>query len=195
MKRIDTMQLFILGLILFFGIHTVSIVNESWRDRMADKIGVWPWKGLYSLISLVGLVLIIYGYGLARTASTVLYSPAPWQTHLALILLLPVFPLLLATYFPGRIRRLVGHPMLIATILWAVAHLLANGRVIDHLLFGAFLVWAVADLISMARRDQRPLPGAPETDINDVIVVVAGLGLYIMFVVWLHALLIGVAVL
>lgn len=189
------MQIFILGLILFFGVHTLSIINESWRNEMVDKIGVWPWKGIYALISLIGLILLIYGYGLLRTTSTVLYTPAPWLTHLAMLLLLPVFPLLLAAYLPGRIRNKVRHPMLVATILWAFAHLLVNGRLVDLLLFGIFLVWATIDLISMRRREQRPIPTAPESTRNDVIAVALGLVLYVLFVLVLHALLIGVPVL
>ena len=189
------MLVFILGLILFFGIHSIAIVSNAWRDRMADRIGVWPWKGLYAVVALLGLVLIIYGYGLVRTTSAVLYTPAPWLTHLAMLLLLPVFPLLLATYLPGRISSRVKHPMLVATILWAFAHLLVNGRVADLLLFGIFLIWAVADLISMSRREQRAIPGAPASNRNDVIAVALGLILYLLFILGLHALLIGVPVL
>jgi uncharacterized membrane protein len=110
-----------------------------------------------------------------------------------MLLMLPVFPLLLATYFPGRIQTLVGHPMLIATILWSFAHLLVNGRMADVLLFGAFLFWSVQDLCSMKRRAARTVPGAPPAKVNDIIVLVLGLVIYGLFVGWLHGLLIGVA--
>jgi uncharacterized membrane protein len=184
---------FIIGLILFFAIHSVSIVNESWRDRMIERLGEGPWKGIYAFISLLGFVLLVWGYGLSRQDSPVIYYPADWLRHLAMLLLTPVFPLLLATYFPGRIKSFVKHPMLVATILWAFAHLLVNGRLIDQLLFGAFLVWAFLDLLSLRRRGQRPHPGAPPSRLNDVIALTAGLAIYALFVVWLHRLLIGVA--
>jgi len=183
---------FIIGLILFFAIHSVSIVNESWRDRMIERLGEGPWKGIYAFISLLGFVLLVWGYGLSRQDSPVIYYPADWLRHLAMLLMLPVFPLLLATYFPGRIKSFVRHPMLVATILWAFTHLLVNSRLIDLLLFGAFLVWAFLDLLSMRWRTQRPLPGAPTAKLNDLVALILGLVIYGLFVVWLHARLIGV---
>ena len=187
------MGILILGLVIFFTVHSVSIINEPWRDRMASKMGEWAWKGVYSLAAIVGFVLIVKGYGLARYDPILLYTPPVWLRHLTTLLLVPVFPLLLAAYFPGRIQAATKHPMLIATKLWAVAHLLANGMLADVLLFGAFLVWAVADRISMKRRTQRTVPGAPPTRVNDAIVVIAGLALYVAFVLWLHTWLIGVS--
>jgi len=184
---------FILGLILFFAIHSVSIINKSWRDQMIEKLGVGPWKGLYAVVSLVGFVLLVWGYDLARQGSTVIYFSPGWFRHLTMLLMLPVFPLLLATYCPGRIKSFVRHPMLVATILWAVAHLLVNGRLADLLLFGGFFLWAFLELISMNWRSQRPVPGAPAAKFNDLIALVVGLALYSLFVVWLHKQLIGVA--
>lgn len=187
------MFILIIGLAIFFAIHAVSIVNEPWRDRMVESLGEVPWKGIYALASLVGFVLLVWGYGLARQESGELYLSPYWLRHLALLLMVPVFPLLLATYFPGRIQATVRHPMLVATLLWAFAHLLVNGRLADILLFGSFLLWAALDLLSLRRRTQRSIPGAPPSGLNDVIAVVAGLALYGLFLVWLHGLLIGVA--
>jgi uncharacterized membrane protein len=187
------MNILIAGLVVFFAVHSISIVNDPWRDRMAARLGEWPWKGLYALIAVVGLMLIVWGYGLARQAPVVLYVSPSWLHHVAMLLLIPVFPLLVATYLPGRIQSTVKHPMLAATKLWAFAHLLANGTLADVLLFGAFLVWAVLDRISMKYRTQRPVPAAPASKINDVIAVVVGIGLYVGFVFWLHAWLIGVS--
>jgi uncharacterized membrane protein len=187
------MGVLLLGLAIFFAVHSISIVNEPWRDRMVAKMGEWPWKAVYSLAAVVGFVLIVKGYGLARYDPILLYTPPVWLRHLATLLLVPVFPLFLAAYFPGRIQAATKHPMLIATKLWAVAHLLANGMLADVLLFGAFLVWAVADRISMKRRTQRPVPGAPPSRVNDAIVVVVGLALYVAFALWLHTWLIGVS--
>ncbi len=187
------MGVLLLGLVVFFAAHSVSIVNEPWRNRVAAKMGEGPWKGVYSLASLAGFALVVWGYGLARQDPVVLYLPPAWLRHLAMLLLVPVFPLLLAAYLPGRIQSAARHPMLLATKLWAVAHLAANGMLADVVLFGAFLAWAVVDRISMKRRTPRPVPHAPASKVNDLIAVIAGLGLYVAFVLWLHAWLIGVS--
>jgi len=186
------MNVLLLGLVIFFGGHSVSIVNDPWRGRMVAKMGEWPWKGLYALVSLIGFVLIVWGYGLARHDPVVVYTPPGWLRPVAMVLLVPVFPLLLATYLPGRIQAAAQHPMLVATKLWAVAHLLANGMLADVLLFGAFLVWAVLDRISMKHRMQRPVPSVPPSRVNDLIAVAGGLALYAAFVLWLHGWLIGI---
>jgi len=188
------MTLLIIGLAIFFAVHTVSIVSEPWRDRMVATLGEGPWKGLYALASLIGFVLLVWGYGLARQEAAVLYLSPRWLRHLALLLMVPVFPLLLATFFPGRIRAFARHPMLVATLLWAGAHLLVNGRLADLLLFGSFLVWAALDLLSMRWRAPRAVPGAPPSRYNDAIALAAGLTLYVLFLVKLHVLLIGVAI-
>ena len=187
------MGLLLLGLVIFFSVHSVSIINEPWRDRMVAKIGELWWQGLFSLVAILGLVLIVKGYDLARYDPVVIYSPPVWLRHVATLLLVPVFPLLIAAYLPGRIQTATKHPMLVATKLWAVAHLLANGMLADVLLFGGFLAWAVVDRISMKHRTQRPIPGAPPSKANDFMVVVVGLGLYVAFALWLHTWLIGVA--
>ncbi len=187
------MSILIAGLVVFFGVHAVSIFNEPWRDSMVAKLGEWPWKGMYSMAAIIGFLLIVWGYGLARVDPVVLYSPPMWLRHVSLLVLVPVFPLLLATYLPGRIQVVTRHPMLIATKLWAVAHLLANGTLADVLLFGSFLVWAVIDRISMKHRTQRLIPGVAPSRFNDTIAVLFGLVLYTGFVLWLHAWLIGVS--
>lgn len=184
----------VLGLILFLGMHSFSIVAPRGRDRMATRLGEWPWKGLHALVSLAGLVLVVHGYGLARLEPTSLYVPPGWLRHVALVLLLPVFPLLLATYLPGRIAMTVAHPTLAAVTLWALAHLLVNGAAADLVLFGAILAWAVADRISLARRPPRAVPRLPPSRRNDAVAVIAGLALYAAFAGWLHPVLIGVAV-
>jgi uncharacterized membrane protein len=187
------MGIFLFGLVLFLGIHTVSIVAPAWRDAQAAKLGEGPWKGLYAGLAAVGLGLLIYGYGIARQAPVVLYTPPTALRHLALLLMLPVFPLVVATYFPGRIKALAKHPLLLATKLWAAAHLLANGTLVDVLLFGSFLVWAVADRISLKRRPARAVPGAPGRPSNDLIALVLGLAIYVLFVLRVHRWLVGVS--
>ncbi len=187
------MGVLLLGLIIFFAVHSLSIANAPWRDRQAATLGEGPWQAAYSLAALTGFGLIVWGYGLARHDPLVLYEPSVWQRHLTLLLMVPVFPLLLAAYLPGRIQAAVKHPMLAATKLWAVAHLLANGTLADVLLFGAFLAWAVADRISLKRRSPRPTPGAAPSKANDLIAATGGLALYVAFVLWLHVWLIGVS--
>ena len=188
------MTLFVAGLLVFLGIHSLSIVAPRWRDAQAARMGENAWKGLYAVASIVSLVAMIYGYGIARQLPVMVYAPSMALRHLAFLLMLPVFPLLVAAYLPGRIKRLARNPMLLAVILWAASHLLANGTLNDLLLFGAFLVWAVADLISVSRRPNvRPVPSAPASAINDVIVVVAGLGLYAFVLLWAHARVVGVS--
>jgi uncharacterized membrane protein len=186
------MTLLVLGLVLFLGIHSVAIVAPAWRDAQAARNDK-AWKAVYTVIAIAGFALIVYGYGIARQTPELLYAPPTWMRHLALLLLVAVFPLLLAAYLPGRIKTATKHPMLAATKLWALAHLMSNGTLADVLLFGGFLVWAVADRISLKRRPARPVPGAPPSAANDLIAIVGGLALYGLFVWQVHAWLIGVS--
>jgi uncharacterized membrane protein len=188
------MALLIVGLILFLGVHSVAIFAPGMRDAWAAAMGLNAWRGLYSLVSLAGFVLLLIGYGQARLEPTVLYVPPLWLRHVAFALMVPVFPLIVAAYLPGRIKARLKHPMLSAVKIWALAHLLANGMLADVLLFGGFLVWAVADRISFKRRVQRPLmmPLPAPSVRNDVLAVVLGLGLYVAVLLWLHRVLIGV---
>ena len=188
------MSLLISGLVLFLGVHSVAIVAPTLRARTIPALGEGAWKGMYALVSLAGFVLICYGFGLARQVPVILYSPPAWLRHVALILMLPVFPLVLAAYLPGRIKTGAKHPMLAAVKLWAFAHLLANGMVADVLLFGGFLAWAVVDRISLKRRStpQAP-PTAPPGPWNDAIAVVLGLAIYALLIGWAHVRLFGVS--
>lgn len=187
------MLILVLGLLLFVGMHSVSIVAPATRNRLALRLGEGGWKAIYSLIALAGLLLLVHGYGLARQQPTVLYTPPVALRHFAVVLMLPVFPLLLAAYLPGRIQSAARHPMLVATKLWALAHLLANGTLADVLLFGTLLAWAVADRISLKRRAARPVRGAPARPYNDAIVLAGGLLLYVVTLLVLHRWLTGVS--
>ena len=187
------MTLFLVGLVLFLGIHSVAIVASAWRDAQAAR-SPGAWKGIFSVVSIAGFALLIYGYGLARQSPVVVWTPPTAMRHVALLLMLPVFPLLLAAYLPGRIKAAAKHPMLLAVKFWALAHLLANGTLVDMILFGAFLAWAVLDRIAVKKRAvPRAVPGAPPAAINDVIAVVGGLAIYAVFVFWAHQRLIGVS--
>lgn len=186
------MAILLVGLIIFLGVHSLSIINKPWRDSLAGRLGELPFKGIYSLVSLLGLLLIIWGYGLARQAPIVIYAPPFWIKHLVILLMLPFFVLFLATYFQGKIKAVVKHPMLVSVKLWALAHLLANGMLADLLLFGAFLAWAVVDRISVKKRLMPAAASVTGFQRNDVIALVGGLGLYVLFVLRLHGDLIGV---
>jgi uncharacterized membrane protein len=188
------MGLLLLGILLFIGAHSISILSEPTRDRLAARLGLGPWKGLYSLVALAGLVAIVRGYALARMDPTILYTPPTGLRHAALLVLLPVFPIFVATYLPGRIQTAVRHPTLVATQLWGAAHLLANGSLADVALFGSFAGWAFLDMRSMRHRTQRAIAKAPPSKANDAIAIVAGLAIYLAFLFWLHAAVIGVPV-
>ena len=181
----------LIGLVLFFGIHSVAIVALPLRDRMAARSDM-GWKAIYAIASLIGIVLMVRGYAELRLTPTVLYVPPIGLRHVAAVLMLPAFAFFIAPYFPGRIKQALKHPQLVGVKLWAVAHLLMNGNVADVLLFGSFLIWAVVDRVSMKKRVARPLPGAPESKANDIIVVVVGLLFYVVIVMWGHEALIGI---
>jgi uncharacterized membrane protein len=189
------MALLVIGLIIFFAFHSISIINASWRNLIVARIGMGPWQGIYSLMSIAGFVMLIHGFGQARLHPVVLYSPPYWLQHVTLLLMIPVFPMLLAAYIPGRIQTTLKHPMLAAIKLWALAHLLSNGTLAEVLLFGTFLTWAVIDRISLKRRAVATVPAAVRGKLNDILVIVIGLALYAAFVLFIHKWLIGVPIL
>jgi len=189
------MMTFLGGLLLFLGVHSIALFNRDWRDAMADRLGAVPWKILYSVASLIGFLLLLQGYGMTRAAPTVLYAPPPALHAVTLVLMLPVFPLLFAVYLPGRIKVRVQHPMLLATKIWATAHLLVNGNLADVILFASLLAWAVALRIALKRRGTAAVVIGRNAGRNDLIAIALGLLTYGAFLAGLHANLIGVAVL
>lgn len=190
------MTLLIAGLLLFLAIHFVP-TRPALRNGMIGSLGEGGYKGLFSVVSLIGLVLIVYGYGQARIAPSSVnpqlwVSPA-WTRHVSYLLMLISFILLVAAYVPSRIRDRAKHPMVAAVKIWAFSHLLVRGDLAGVLLFGSFLAWAVYDRISLKHRanGRGPLGNAPGTARGDVIAVVVGLALYGFMVVIGHAWLIG----
>jgi uncharacterized membrane protein len=179
--------------VVFLGAHSVAILAPGLRELLIARLGERPWKGLFTLVAVAGFVLLVEGFASARASPVVLYHPPAAARYVAVVLMVPVFPLLLAAYLPGRIRSTVKNPMLAATEAWAFSHLLANGTLADVLLFGGFLAWAVADRISLKRRAPRAIATAPAGRFNDAIAVVVGLALYALFIADLHQRLIGVA--
>lgn len=186
------MVLFVIGLLLFLGIHAVSIVARPQRDRMVEAMGANGWRGVYSLIAAIGLGLIIWNWGDARAAAPFLYEPPVWMKHLVALLML-FSAIAMAVYMvpAGRLKPVLKHPMLLSVKIWAFAHLLANGDLASLLLFGGFLVWAVADRISLKRRNAAI--AAPGPARNDAIALVVGLVIYGALVFGGHAWLFGVS--
>ena len=185
----------VLGLVLFLGVHSVRIVADGWRTQTLARMGEMPWKGLYSLVSAVGLALIIWGYGLARQQPVVLWVPPIGMRHAAALLTLIAFVLLAATYVPrNAIKARLHHPMVLGVKVWALAHLLSNGTVADVLLFGGFLLWAVLSFRAARQRDlAQNTVYAPGTAAGTVAAVVVGAVAWVAFAFWAHAWLIGVA--
>ena len=188
------MSILILGLVIFLGVHSVRIVADGWRTKTITRIGAQPWKGLYSLASILGFWLIVWGFGLARQQPVQLWSPPLAMRHLAALLTLLAFVLLAAAYVPGNgIKARVHHPMVLAVKVWALAHLLANGNLAHLILFGAFLIWAVLNFLIARRRDR--VTGTVYAAGNSkatVSAVIAGVVAWAAFAFWLHGWWIGI---
>ena len=184
----------VLGLVIFLGVHSVRIVADDWRTGTIDRVGANAWKGVYSLASVLGFVLIIWGFGQARMQPMQLWSPPMAMRHVASLLTLVSFVLLAAAYVPGNgFKARLHHPMVLGVKVWALAHLLANGNLAHVLLFGSFLVWAVLNFSSSRRRDRAAgttyPPGRP---MATAMTVVAGTVAWLVFAMWLHGWWIGI---
>jgi uncharacterized membrane protein len=181
----------VLGLVFFLGVHSVRVVANDWRTAQIARVGEGPWKGLYSLASLAGFALIIWGYGQAQLDPVVLWNPPAWARYLALPLTLLTFVLVTAAYVPGtRIKAWLGSPMVLGVKLWAFAHLIANGTLAAVALFGSFLVWAVVVFASERRRDRAAGVVYPKGSLaRDALATVIGVAAWALFAFWLHGLL------
>jgi uncharacterized membrane protein len=188
------MLLLILGLAVFLGAHSIRIFANDWRRRQVARLGEGSWKGLYALVSLIGLVLMIMGFGWARMNPVLLYAPPAWLRHLNTLFTLIAFVLVAAAYVPrNHLKEKIGHPMLAGVKTWALGHLLAIGMLRDVVLFGSFLVWAIMDFVVSRRRDREAgvvYPAGSAT--GDVVAVVIGLAVWAAVAFWLHEVLIGV---
>jgi uncharacterized membrane protein len=188
------MLMFIAGLVIFFGVHVFSAVrSRAPENDLKTRMGYGPFMGLYSVLSLIGFVLIIYGYGATRGLG-ILYNPPTWLAHINLVLTIPALILLVASQLlAGHIKRATKHPMLLAVKLWALGHLLANGEINSVILFGSFLAYAVFDRIMVKRRgDNGPGPDATLNPMMDAISVVGGAAVWAAIALWLHPILFGV---
>ena len=184
----------LLGLLLFLGVHSVRICAAPWRTAQIARVGEEKWKGVFSLVSLVGFFLIVWGYGQARLDPVVLWSPPVWTRHVAAPLTFVAFVLIAAAYVPGtRIKAAIGHPMVAGVTVWSSAHLIANGMLADVVLFGGFLVWAIALFAFSRQRDREAGVVYPAGALSrDALAAAIGGVAWIAFAVWLHLWLIGV---
>lgn len=188
------MTILILGLIIFLGLHSIRIFAEDWRNATRARVGMLTWRGLYSVISITGFLLIAWGYGLAREAPVVIWTPPPASRHLAALLAVAAFIFMAAAYIPRNgIKARLHHPMTIGVKTWALAHLMSNGTLHDILLFGGFLLWSV--LLFRASRQRDAVLGTvypAGKGAATALTIAAGVIGAGVFAMWLHLPLIGV---
>jgi uncharacterized membrane protein len=184
----------IAGLVLFLGVHSTRIVADDWRRGVIARRGEGPWKGVYSLLSIAGFVLLIWGYGQARQQPVVLWASPTWTRPLAALLVLVSLVLVAAAYVPrNQIRARLHHPMTLGIKVWALAHLIANNTLADVLLFGGFLVWAVLVFRAARARDRSEGKVYPSGTVGaTAIAVAAGVLVWAVFAFWAHERLFGV---
>lgn len=188
------MSVLILGLLIFLGVHSLRLFADDWRSRQLARLGEMRWKGLYALVSLIGFVLICWGFGLARQHPVLLYVPPLALRHLNALFTLIAFVLIAAAYIPrNHLKARLGHPMLLGVKVWAFGHLLATGMLHDVLLFGAFLAWGIVLFVASRRRDRLAGTIYPAgTLVGDALAAVIGIVAWAVFALWLHLWLIGV---
>lgn len=188
------MAYLVLGLLLFLGVHSLRIVADGWRTQAVARVGERAFKGIYSLLSVLGLGLIVWGFGLAREAPVQLWLPPAGMRHATALLNVLAFVMLVAAYVPGNaIKARLHHPMVLGVKTWAFAHLISNGNLAHVVLFGAFLAWAVLDFISLRRRDRVLAIHYPAGTLSaTVVTLLLGVVLAGVFAMWLHGWLIGV---
>ena len=183
----------ILGLVIFLGAH-VFVTMRDRRAVLVSRIGEWPYRGLFSLVSIAGILLIAYGFAVYRAAGMItVWSPPAWTRHIVVALMWPASILVAAAYIPGNIKRVLKHPLLVAAKTWAFAHLCGNGDLGGIILFGSVLAWAVYDRITLKHRTD---PGAPPIPIggtrNDIIAIVVGTIIYLALGFVFHPIVVGV---
>src|SRR5262245_47207524 len=188
------MSILVLGLVLFLGIHIFTTLRAP-RAALIGRLGEGPYKGLYSLVAAVGLVLIVWGFSRYKSAGYIQIWNPPFSIFhpIALVLLWFALVALAATYAPpSRIKSILRHPMLVAVKAWALSHLLVNGDLGSLVLFGSVLAWAIYDRIAVKRRGDANTPTVASFGRNDVIVIIVGSIAYVA-ILWLHESIIGVA--
>jgi len=189
------LTLLLIGLVVFLGAH-VFVACRVPRAALISRLGEGPYKGLFSLVSIVGLILIVYGFATYRRAGWIqVWNPPTWTHPIALFLMWPASIFIVAAYVRGDIWRRLKHPMLVGVKTWALAHLITNGDLGSILLFGSFLAWAVFDRITLKRRTDAGAPAiAAGGRRNDVIAVVLGTVLFFALGLLFHPIAIGIPV-
>lgn len=190
------MAALVLGLVLFLGLHSTRIFAEGWRTQTMESFGEKEYKLLYSVLSIAGFALLVWGYGLARHDPVILWNQPPaWTRHLASLLTLAAFVLLVAAYVPGNaIKAKLRHPMILGVKVWALAHLVSNNTLADLVLFGSFLVWAVLDYRAARRRERTLATVITQGPMSrTILTVVVGVVAWAVFAMWAHRVLIGVS--
>jgi len=185
----------VLGLVLFLGPHVFVTMREP-REAAIMSLGEWPYKGLFAVVTVIGLFVAGEGFGMYHDAGPIaLWSPPAWTRYITQALVWPAAICVAAAYLPGDIKRVLKHPMLVGVKLWAVAHLISNGDLGGIILFGAVLAWAVYDRISLKRRSD---PGGPPIPLggrrNDIAAIIVGTILYLALGLVFHPLVVGRAV-
>jgi len=203
----------IIGLILFLGAHSIRMVADDWRTQAIASWGEKPFKGVYSLMALVGFYAMVTGYAEARLQTVALWTPPIATRHVSVLLMLFASVLMAAAYVPrNHLKMRMGHPMVLSVKVWALAHLLANGNLADVVLFGSFLVWSVFNFKAARARDRAAAPealrlqadGAENTNAvpgdqpianttATLLTVLIGVALWALFVFYLHVQLVGVS--
>jgi uncharacterized membrane protein len=189
------MVILIVGLALFLGIHSIRMGPDSLRAGLEGRLGVGGYKGVYSLVALAGFALVIWGYGQARLAPVVLWTPPTFARHGSLLLMLLSMILLVAAYIPNNaLKQRLHHPMVLAVKVWALAHLIANGNLADGVLFGSFLIWAIFNFRAARQRDRAAgLTPTPAKTSATVITVLVGTAAWAALLMGVHRALIGVS--
>ena len=192
----------ILGLILFLGAHSVRILADGWRDQTIAAYGEKAFKGVYTLVAILGFYLLVVGYGEARLQPLALWSPPIFTKHISMLLMLLSSILLIATYIPrNHFKMRLGHPMVLSVKVWALSHLLANGNLADLVLFGSFLIWAVLNFRSARARDRAQVENSvaiedslPKPNLYATLIALfGGMALWAVITFVLHAKVVGVA--
>jgi len=188
------MTILILGLVLFLGIHSIRIFADPWRTLQTKRMGEQKWKGICSLIALIGFMLIIYGYGQSKP-SFMIWSPPLWTWHITAALTLVAFILLTAAQVPKNgIKAKVKDPMVLGVKTWALAHLISSGSLAGIILFGSFLVWAILDFKSCRGRRSNALGAPTETSlIMTLATYTIGIVAWFIFAIYIHQTLFGIS--
>ena len=188
------MAILVLGLLIFIGVHSIRIAAPQWRAAQIERLGPHAWRGVFAVLSIVGFVLIVYGYGLSRRYPVPVWLPPFWMAHVTALLTAIAFVMIVAAYVPGNhFKRALGQPFVSGVALWAFAHLLANGTLNAIILFAVFLIWALIEVRGENRRDREAGVVYPPGQVSrDGLVIVIGLVAWAVFAFWLHGLLIGV---